>query len=1231
MKYGELIQFDPIETVIQLNDADDQMKAIKLIGSYVMSDDMADMIDGKILSQLSLDEVIDNKGIFLVGNYGTGKSHLMSMISSIAQDASNLTYAKNARFVEYAKVIAGRFEVLRIEIGSVTTPLRDIVTTELEKDFKRRGITYRFPDADKVTNNKDALNEMMTVFQQEYGTKGYLLVIDELLDYLKGRNQFDLMRDLGFLRELGEFIKNSRFRLVCGIQEALFDNPAFTFVATTLLKVKDRFEQAIIRREDIAYVVSERILSKTPEQKAKIREHLTLFCSLYKDMSDRLEQYVELYPIHPAYIETFQRVYLAEKREVLKTISATVKKLLEMDVPANESGIKSYDTYWTYIKENLAKKAESEMKEVLEKSSVLEDIVNRSFTEKAIYKPLAIQIIYALSVHRLTTMSVDVRAGLTVHNLKDDLCLYIETPVKDEEFLYATVSNVMKSIMETISGQFIEYNKENEQYYLDLKKDVDYDAKIEQKASSLHDSQLNQYFYNALLETLEWDKDQYVPGYLIYEYPSLIWEEKNINRNGYLFLGIPNDRPTAQPPQDFYVYVTPPFGGIRYEDDLKEDEVFFVLKGDEGLKSSLKMYAGAKEMEGMPGYSDSKKPYRDRAETYKKEVKNWLSSNKISAFSILYKGTSRSIIEVLHGRKVMDRNFKEIVDLVSSVMLNDYFNERYPKYPKFQVKVTERNMREIVGRGLNYIAGIATQDGAALLDSFGLLQNAKIKPENSAYAMHFIKKVKDLQPGGVINASDLINNPFPDIYVDKEFVFGREWLVLLFASMIYSGHITLLAANNERYDASNLEKLAKENMSNLLDFKHIAKPKAASLTELKKAFVMLDLPEGLIVNPNTWEDATVMLLEKSRSLSDKALHGKNLLNENFVLWGDLLIPMNKMQEYKEQLQRIVNFGNAVNSRFNTAAKLQNFDYTEDMLSEIEEAILIIATIERFEEFKNRCTANVEYFSRVELVVDDGVLMDKIRARKNEYLNIRDELAKSDCATDHGSALNNSLAMLKSEYITQYIEQHAKSRLSLSEGKRKGDIQASAVMSNVRKLTGISEILPNSKLLDIENSLSALKICYELTSQELNISHICPHCHFKPSDQEVNIKGRLDTIEDGLDKLCSDWTGILLSAISDPFVLSDLNMLKPSQKEWVEKLITSKKLPNVVDTYFVETINLLLSGLEKVVVDADSFVEELSRLGPCTVEDFRQKVDAIVAGLTSGKDKNKLRVILNKLK
>jgi hypothetical protein len=70
--------------------------------------------------------------------------------------------------------------------------------------------------------------------------------------------QFLAKFDLSFLREVGEVCKNSRFRFIAGVQEAIFDNPRFEFVANALRRVKDRFEQLLITRQDIKYVVSQR-------------------------------------------------------------------------------------------------------------------------------------------------------------------------------------------------------------------------------------------------------------------------------------------------------------------------------------------------------------------------------------------------------------------------------------------------------------------------------------------------------------------------------------------------------------------------------------------------------------------------------------------------------------------------------------------------------------------------------------------------------------------------------------------------------------------------------------------------------------------------------------------------------------------------------------------------------------------------------------------------------------
>lgn len=75
MKYSDLISFNPIEDVIQLVTADDSNKAREYVKTYIMSDAMVQSLKSPVLEQLQMDEVVDNKGVLVVGNYGTGKSH----------------------------------------------------------------------------------------------------------------------------------------------------------------------------------------------------------------------------------------------------------------------------------------------------------------------------------------------------------------------------------------------------------------------------------------------------------------------------------------------------------------------------------------------------------------------------------------------------------------------------------------------------------------------------------------------------------------------------------------------------------------------------------------------------------------------------------------------------------------------------------------------------------------------------------------------------------------------------------------------------------------------------------------------------------------------------------------------------------------------------------------------------------------------------------------------------
>ena len=214
MKYSELISFNPIEDIIQLTSSGDANKAREYVKTYVMSDAMAENLQAPVIDQLQMDEVIDNHGVLVVGNYGTGKSHLMSVISAIASDADNLQYLQNKKFAEAMKPVAGKFEVLRIEIGGVTMSLREILFSFIQDDFDNRGIDFVTPDFSTVRDNKQLIKDMMTAFQSKYPDKGYLIVVDEFLSYLTSRNEREIVLDLEFFRALGEMCSKSKLRTV---------------------------------------------------------------------------------------------------------------------------------------------------------------------------------------------------------------------------------------------------------------------------------------------------------------------------------------------------------------------------------------------------------------------------------------------------------------------------------------------------------------------------------------------------------------------------------------------------------------------------------------------------------------------------------------------------------------------------------------------------------------------------------------------------------------------------------------------------------------------------------------------------------------------------------------------------------------------------------------------------------------------------------------------------------
>jgi len=1245
MKYKDLIQFDPIESVIQLRDADKSTTAHHLVNTYVISEEMAERLIDLVIPQLQFDQPTDNKGILVVGNYGTGKSHLMSVISSLAEDASLLDSLNHNDVADSARQIAGKFKVIRTEIGSTTMSLRDILVAELEEKLDKLQINYVFPEAGQVVSHKRAFEEMMTSFHQVYPDHGLLLVVDELLDYLRSRKDQELILDLNFLREIGEVCKDLRFRFVAGVQEAIFDSPRFAFVADSIRRVKDRFEQVVIARNDVKFVVSERLLKKNAEQQALIREYLTPFAKFYGGLNERMDEFVRLFPVHPDYIDTFERVRIIEKREVLKTLSMEMKSIMSKEVPEDQPGIISFDSYWDTLKQNASFRSIPEVRAVADCSQVLESRIQQAFT-RPLYRPMALRLIHALSVHRLTTGDIYATLGATAAELRDSLLLFepmiAEMGSDDlDKDLQTHVETVLREIHKTVNGQFISFNQENRQFYLDLKKTDDFDALIEKRAETFDDSQLDRYYYEALKRVMECTDSTYVTGYKIWQH-ELEWRERRAARTGYLFFGSPDERSTAVPQRDFYLYFIQVFDFSaklsRYINEKNPDEVFFRLKGtDNEFQSALKGYAAALDLASTSS-GHAKATYESKANGFLKKLVQWLQKNMTDAFEVTYQGRTKLMAEWAKGKSIKGLsgltsqesvNFRDLVNTIAGLCLEPRFTDQAPEYPLFSVLITGNNREQAAQDALRAIAGQSrTKQATAVLDALELLDGERIDTHRSRYAKFILETFKTKGHGQVVNHSEIIFDDHGLEYMDPGAArLEPEWVVVVLAALVYSGDI-VLAIPGKKFDATGLQQLAATSMDDLTRFKHIEQPKEWNLPALKALFELLGMPEGMAQLITQGKDEPVQNLQSAvEKIVKRIVIAQQTLRDGVSFWGQNLLVGTDLANQTDAIDKAKVFFESLQV-YSTTGKLKNFRYSAQDVSSHQKAVLALDDLESLREFAMNHGSIVSWLATAETALPaNHEWVDRLNAIRKD---ITTDLQQANLFALSGKSqeINTKLQQLKQEYINIYISLHTKSRLGAKGDKQKAELMNDSRLHTLVKLVGI-DLMPKQQLTEFQSRLAGLKSCFNLTEKDLNSSPICPHCQFRPSiEGEVQALVSLDQTDTQLDQIIDQWTKALLNNLEDPIMQANVNeLLQEDSKKLVQDFISTKELPQPLNNDFVQTVKTVLAGLQKIPVRKSELFEMLAEIGPASPAEFKSLLNDYVDSLTRGKDPVKVRIVL----
>ncbi len=975
-------------------------------------------------------------------------------------------------------------------------------------------------------------------------------------------------------------------------------------------------------------------------------------------MADRLDEYVDLFPIHPVYVETFENLAIAEKRQVLKTFSTAIRSVLDQEVPPDQPGLISYDQYWKLIQDDPSLRSIDDISRVIQKSNILEGLIQNAYTRPNL-KDMAIRIIRALSVQRLATSDVFVPLGVTAESLRDGLCLFQRLPAEmnNAEFLLDQVQVALKEMMKTVQGQFLSYNSENGQYYLDLKKAVDFDQKIHERGDFMDKPDLNTYFYDALRQALNVSDSTYLTGYSIWFY-ELPWANHKATRPGYLFFGPPDERTTAQPPRDFYIYFLPPFPNRSFNDQKLPDEVLFYLTGlDHEFEEKIRQYAGARSMANES--TEYRTEYSNKAETNFRYLMRWLQDHLVEKLHIIYQGVDEPIQSVLtRMHSTASQNVEDLIRLVSSHLFSPEFEDRYPDYPKFtrlSQPVTEAARANSAMEAIRRLCGRTSNLGSGILEGLGILdEQGNIRPYDSPYTGHFLKLLNDKPEGQVINRGEvieLVTGGIQPVEKDLKFNLEPEWVSVILSALVYNGDIVLSLDGREELDAGSLERALTRSMTDIINFRFYKRPRTLPINLWSMIFEGLGLQPGLVRDENTRESAVTELQRLVHAELEMVVQLQNRLEQGAQLWNTPI--------FTDRLTFVVEQGTVVGSdapdfslssmdllpglrgykqfleelnKYTTVGKLRNLRYTPGQIQENLEYRLTVQRARQLLDAVNQIQPYTTYLAEAQanLPEDHEWTQHARQVQKNTLDSIR-RFGKGNAAFDQQAVLRE-LTKLKQDYIKIYSDLHRKSVLTASGDDLRQRLYRDARFDSMRALSAIELLTRSGDFEFWKQQLTGMVSCREFHEGVLTDSPTCPYCHLRPAQLRtaVHSDALVHLLDDKLSDLLKNWRKALRDNLNSDTAQHSLEAMSPAERKPVEEFLQQGDDAETLPANFVPGAIQALRGIQAVTLPVDALMQALKAGGlPCTREELQNRFKQFLDQQMRGHDAGNTRLTLDK--
>ena len=142
-----------------------------------------------------------------------------------------------------------------------------------------------------------------------------------------------MAHDVALLRELGEVSQDSDFLYIGAMQEHIFTNLKYVDQAESIARVNERYVTITITKEDVAQVLTNRVVRKDKDQRLLLENLLQDHRKFFPNLANQSDRYMDLFPVHPYVIDVFERLPYFENRGIIGFTVQNVKPLLDQAAP----------------------------------------------------------------------------------------------------------------------------------------------------------------------------------------------------------------------------------------------------------------------------------------------------------------------------------------------------------------------------------------------------------------------------------------------------------------------------------------------------------------------------------------------------------------------------------------------------------------------------------------------------------------------------------------------------------------------------------------------------------------------------------------------------------------------------------------------------------------------------------------------------------------------------------